>query len=241
MNERLCLDCGSDLSDKRADAQFCNGTCKKRFQRKEAKRIAAEEGDPSVVWEDQVTAPVVGIPTPPKKPSTSHVVALKQRTKERILGKAEGHSTPLPASSDLPVPDVPPAFDPMVNALHPEKWTDQDRDHWKKVGEETIESLRKQAEHLEDATAGLSTEALPESKRLEMYQNATYEDPTLHPEARENIKRFAKSLGLTFLPVEDSTAINQQAKAVISKVPTCKPESELERLEKSQLKGKKKE
>jgi hypothetical protein len=44
-----------------------------------------------------------------KKKPKSHVVALKQRTKERILGKAQGYSSTPSAGSDLPVPDVPPA------------------------------------------------------------------------------------------------------------------------------------
>lgn len=42
----------------------------------------------------------------------------------------------------------------------------------------------------------------------------------------------------TPLPVEDSTAINKQAKAVISKVKTARSASDLDRLERSQLRGK---
>jgi len=92
MSERFCLDCGSDISGKRADAQFCGAGCKKRWQRKEAKRLAAEEGDPSVVWDgSQDTTNSEPSSKDPKKKSTSHVTELKKRVKAKILGKTEAH------------------------------------------------------------------------------------------------------------------------------------------------------
>lgn len=172
----------------------------------------AEDGDPSVVYVDGEECTTNTEPvSKPRKKSTSHVVLLKERTKRRILGKPEGPSC-TPSS-------------PVVRAdsdVAPAKVTD---------------FLSGLPDDLGPQTEKESVEAV---ERYRMYQNATYEDPMLHPVARENIKRFAKSLGLAFLPVEDSTAINQQARQVISKVPTSKPHSELARLENSQLKNTKK-
>lgn len=227
-----CLQCDTLFEPKRKTAQFCSSYCRVKYNRSKA----AEDGDPSVVWDGSECNTNAEEPPKPRKPSTSHVVLLKQRVKERILGKAEGHSTTPCASSDAVDSDVPPAFDPMVNVLHPEKWNDQDSAHWQKVGEETIDSLRKQSEHLEDATAGLPVDALP--SKITQTQLKELRDKLVEDEKTNSHLPLAYWGGHN-LPVEDSTAINQQAKAVISKVPTCKPGSELARLENSQLKGKK--
>jgi hypothetical protein len=78
-----CIECDTVFTPKRKTAQFCSPYCRVKFNRKKL----AEDGDPSVEFEPQLPEPV----KPAKAPSASHVVALKQRVKDRILAK----STPL--------------------------------------------------------------------------------------------------------------------------------------------------
>lgn len=161
----------------------------------------------------------------------SHVVLLKQRVKERILGKAEGPSTTPCASSDASDSDVPPVFvkRTFIPVVDGEPTPSERRDMLREI----------LADDPEDATAGLPPEALPEAKRRIDWPSILTKEQIQSVIATITPKQAQVSF--TQLPIEDSTAINQQAKAVISKVPTCKPGSELARLEKSQLKGKKKE
>lgn len=154
-----------------------------------------------------------------KKKSSSHVVALKQKVKERILtkkvgndGKSEGPSTPLPASSDASDSDVPPAVKGVVTQSFLQECYD-------KLVKDGSVSGRNSQEPVFELRFG--------PKGAAMYCNG------------EKLVPYGLGKHFTPLPVEDSTSINQQARQVISKVPTSKPDSELARLEKSQLKGKK--
>jgi hypothetical protein len=56
-----CLECDKEFTPKRSTAQFCSPYCRVKYNRKKL----AEDGDPS----------------------TSHVVELKKKVKERILAK----------------------------------------------------------------------------------------------------------------------------------------------------------
>jgi hypothetical protein len=241
MSERLCLDCGADLAGKRADAQFCDGTCKKRWQRKQPKHD--------------------------KPKSKSHVVLLKERTKERILGKAEGHSstpkTELPQGTDVPPAGfhkLPHVVPPEGAQLFPETkasdWEpyviiDPAFEHGGNVSVPNPTSVK-----YEDATAGLPPEALPE---VEIPPHTSFYDPigkmaepnggwvsidknTDSWETKKGaIVRFDGEKGT----IQHHGTENDLAKSVISKVPVQKldpnsPEAELARLEKSQLRNTKK-
>lgn len=220
-----CLQCDTLFEPKRKTAQFCSSYCRVKYNRSKA----AEEGDPSVVWGEE-KFPDAGILPTPKKPSTSHVVLLKQRVKERILGKAGGHSTNPCASSDASDSDVPPAdkLQEMIDTADQLEASPEFTKNYKSV----LTNLKNLPEGM-----GFNYQKPPTM----VWDGCIWHNEGASKEEKEAIrKNLLGAWSSTVLPVEDSTAINQQAKAVISKVPTCKPGSELARLEKSQLKNTKK-
>jgi hypothetical protein len=169
-----------------------------------------------------------------KPKSASHVVQLKERTKERIR-KAQGpSSTP---KTELPQhPDVPPFVEKL-----------------KKTSEEMIASGKWKGINsgacLDDATAGLPPEAMPEplkagvDKLRKHAQDLVDEGVVPQQTADAAVKLVLNSF--TQLPVEHHGHQNDLAKSVISKVPTPKldpnsEEAELARLQKHQMPVKKK-
>jgi hypothetical protein len=231
-----CIECDTLFEPKRKTAQFCSPYCRVKYNRKKA----AEEGDSSVVWDGSECATNTEPAPKSKKPSASHVVQLKERTKERIR-KAQGHSsTP---KTELPQgPDAPPFLEKL-----------------KKTSEEMIASGKWKGINsdacLDDATAGLPPEALPETrskgydKFCQSLQDAAHER---QKEIEQNLdqppehsRRLAMLKAHVPLPVEHHGHQNDLAKSVISKVPTPKldpnsDEAELARLQKSQLRTAKK-
>lgn len=229
MPEKICPYCQEPFDANSLETESCRKTkCVKANQRAKKR---AEAG---------VTEVKRGRPK-------SHVVLLKERTKERILGKAQGHSSAPSAGSDLPVPDVPPDVKSALE-LHASTVTERDD------GGLLFQTL-------EDTTAGLPAEALPEPpttdalfasepKRLmDALEKAGLKEKFLHPSPEDYIPKlapFPHGMGNTVrLPIQHHGTENDLAKSVISKVPATKldpnsPEAELARLEKSQLRNTKK-
>jgi hypothetical protein len=223
MSERLCLDCGADLAGKRADAQFCDGTCKKRWQRKQVK--------------------------PDKPKSKSHVVLLKERTRERILGKAQGPSS-------TPKTEPPHGTDVLPARKNIRYFLDETPSE---VGAETIKAVEavvksglwgnSQSFPIDDATAGLPPEALPEPLRAGMdklrkhAQDLVTEGVVPQKTADAAVKMVLNTFQQ--LPIQHHGTENDLARQVLTRLPTSKldpnsEEAELERLQKSQLRTTKK-
>lgn len=109
-----CIECDTVFEPKRKTAQFCSPYCRVKYNRKKL----AEDGDPSVEYESDSGGPAVsgaealaqglGIPVEAVKP-VSHVVALKQKVKGRILAKA-GNPEGSSSASGGELPPVPDAF-----------------------------------------------------------------------------------------------------------------------------------
>jgi hypothetical protein len=78
MTERLCLECGSDLSSKRADARFCGPLCKKRWQRKQAKPDTSQKPSKPTVGRKEATPKTEWkpVPVPPDAPLASQVFSM---------------------------------------------------------------------------------------------------------------------------------------------------------------------
>ena len=242
-----CLECREEFELKRSTAQFCSPNCRVAYNRKK------KDGS---------------------KPKTvSHVVALKQRTIERIR-KAQGPSST--QKTELPQgPDVPPAED-FVRYKHPfgkeplpegmgfnyQKppamvW---DGVTWNKEGatEKEIEANHNSLLNtwaslsgtLEDATAGLPPEALPESQKWK--NEATHPCDVIDPMSGDGLKILTAVVNSGYgRTVPSSTFLehhgteNDLARQVLSKVPVPKldpnsEEAELARLQKSQLRTTKK-
>jgi hypothetical protein len=267
MNERLCLDCGSDLAGKRADAQFCDGTCKKRWQRKEARRLAAEEGDSSVVWDGSECATNTEPVPKLKKPSTSPTVLLKQRVKERILRKGEAPSstcqTEIPQGTDVPPVEAGQVFlKTDFQSWEPYIVPDPDcvptgKMHPVNLNVETPPAPKPTTVSYEDATAGLPPEALPEKlmnpieamhKRILRAKAAADEEGVeivTEKHLEEADRRHGPYHPYTPLPIEHHGTQNDLARQIIAKVPAPKldpnsDEAELARLLKHQMPVKKK-
>lgn len=164
-----------------------------------------------------------------KKKSKSHVVQLKERVKERILtkkaekvGKPEGPSNPsgeeIPADSD-----VPPSFLSRIERLKsiPKECRCPDCH-----GFGTCRTSHQ--EEYSCPTCMGSGQTLPSDAELK--------DAKL---LQAKLERAKLPVNLaTFLPVENHGSTNDLARSVISKVKTARPASDLDRLERSQLRGK---
>jgi hypothetical protein len=82
-----CINCEQEFEAKRKDATLCSPKCRMAWSRKKA----AEDGDTSVeapMSDADISAGLPPEALPEKKPSTSHVVVLKEKVKERILAKS---------------------------------------------------------------------------------------------------------------------------------------------------------
>lgn len=210
---------------------------------KHARSKAAEDGDPSVVWEpDKVSA--ARIPVSPKKPSSSPTVLLKERTKERILkkvGKPEGPSC-TPSSLVVPAVTDEDLAGKMVESKHepifiPESAPDAFKHFEDQVYPQTDIKAWTPYVVKDDSVQNHEKIQVPPATSTDIFPEGTPVE----------LSKYIPALGKVFrqLPVEDSTAINHQAKQVIASLPSMKldPNSaaaELARLEKSQLKGAKK-
>jgi hypothetical protein len=207
-----CVFCEQEFKPKRSTAQFCSTACRV----KQARKKAAEEGDSSVVWDGSQCNTNAEEPPKPKKPSKSPTVLLKQKVKERILtkcagkvGKSEGPSTA--SGEEIPADsDVPPVPGEFRQCAH---------------GEIFIPDGNPEA--FKDFEA-------------KVFPVTNVPWPGLTDEIRSKIQKSSLApKGLTpFLPVENHGSTNDLARSVISKVKSALPASDLDRLQRSQLRGK---
>lgn len=238
---------------------------KPKCVKKKQRYVAAGEWE---TWIEDVncgpTDKPVTVSSVPK--SKSHVVLLKERTKERIR-KAQGpSSTP---KTELPQgPDVPPAGNPLdgwkVKIVHNPVSCQDDTpyrgpvtfmdEYSSEMDEKTFKSAEaivkaglwgnSQSFPIEDATAGLPPEALPELKGCEHREIYI---PPANPDTFKHFKDqvFPVTDPKNWPPIQHHGTENSLARSIISKVPATKldpnsEEAELARLEKSQLRTSKK-
>jgi hypothetical protein len=200
-----------------------------------------------------------------KKKSTSHVVQLKERTKERIR-KAQGHSstpkTELPQGPDVPPVEAGQVF-PKTDFQSWEPYIVPDPDyvptgkmHPVNLNVETPPAPKPTTVSSEDATAGLPPEALPEKlmnpieamhKRI-LRAKAVADEEGVEIVTEKHLEEADRRHGpyhpYTPLPIEHHGTQNDLARQIIAKVPAPKldpnsEEAELARLQKHQMPVKK--
>lgn len=145
-----------------------------------------------------------------KKPSKSPTVLLKQKVKERILTKSAGKVGKSEGPSTTSGEEIPADSDvPTVSVKR----------SFHPVAEEEI---------------------TPQERR-EMLRELLARIPPVSGANHQSIVNkvdYTKPNPGAWLPVENHGSINDLARSVISKVKSAKPASDLDRLERSQLRGK---
>jgi hypothetical protein len=255
-----CIECDTLFEPKRKTAQFCSPYCRVKYNRKKA----AEDGDTSVVWDGSECATNADPAPKSKKPSASHVVQLKERTKERIR-KAQGHSS-TPKTEPPQGPDAPPPkmeFDDQRRIWVPCGSTEAERNALWLSPTPAASSVTKGfleaacSSLLADATAGPPPEALPEKLmnpieamhkrilRAKAVADERGEEIVTEKHLEEADRRHGPYHPYTPLPIEHHGTQNDLARQIIAKVPAPKldpnsDEAELARLLKHQMPVKKK-